>query len=281
MQDSASSSFARIVAAGEAELNLAAAALHMARVEYPELDVAAYLERLDAMAADARRDVPDGAGPVDALLALNRYLFQEQGFAGNRDDYYDPRNSFLNEVLDRRTGIPITLSLVYLELGRRLGLTLDGVSFPGHFLVKLRLKEGEAILDPFNGGYSLSIEDLERRAREAATDVPATAEQVEGWLSAAPKRDILLRMLANLQRVYEGRRDHLRAVRQVDLALVLEPGSPALLRARGSHYEALGHVSAAAGAYQGFLERVAEGPEADAVRERLLALAGGQAGRVH
>lgn len=280
MQDSDSSSFARIVAAAEPELNLAAAALMIARVEYPHLDVSAYLQRLDAMAAAARRQVPAPGGAVETLLGLNRYLFEDQGFSGNRSDYYDPRNSFLNEVLDRRTGIPITLAVVYLEVGRRLGLPLEGVSFPGHFLVKLPLGEGETILDPFNRGHSLSIADLEQRTREVARGQPVTPEQVAAWLAAAGKRDILLRMLANLERVYGDRQDHLRAVQQVDLALILEPGSPALLRARGAHYEALGHVNAAVAAYQGFLQRVPAGPEADAVRERLLDLVG-RGARLH
>jgi regulator of sirC expression with transglutaminase-like and TPR domain len=159
--------FGRLMAEPDAAVDLGLAALLIARQEYPTLDSALYLAQLDSMALELRQRGADAGDEIAAIQALNRYLFQELGFRGNQQDYFDPRNSFLNDVLDRRLGIPITLSLIYLEVGRRLGLRLQGVAFPGHFLVKLPLRDGEVILDPYAQGASLGIQELEERAEQA------------------------------------------------------------------------------------------------------------------
>ncbi|MGH8652256.1 MAG: SirB1 family protein [Gammaproteobacteria bacterium] len=141
-------------------INLAEAALLFAQSEYPELRVDTYLSRLDEMAAVVKKRLVPGASLASVIFKLNRFLFEEQGFAANIDEYYDPRNSFLNEVLERKTGIPISLSMIYIEIGQRIGLPLTGVLFPGHFLVKLSIDGGDIVLDPFAGGRSLSEQDL-------------------------------------------------------------------------------------------------------------------------
>ncbi|HEB80915.1 MAG TPA: hypothetical protein ENI71_03450, partial [Chromatiales bacterium] len=147
---------------------LARGALEIARLEYPDLDPDAYLWRLDDYAERVR--AAGGAGLTDQVLALNRILFREEGYAGNLEEYYDPRNSFLNEVMDRRLGLPITLSIVYLEVGRRVGLPVEGVSFPGHFLVKLPVQGGALVLDPFDAGRSLDEEDLQEQLTQVYGD---------------------------------------------------------------------------------------------------------------
>src|SRR5581483_2102597 len=167
----------------EDDINLAEAALLMAADEYPSLDVSTYLQRLDELAAGVR-----GRLPADAT-------FEEQGFTGNTDDYYDPRNSFLNEVLDRKLGIPITLSILYIEIGRRIGLTFQGISFPGHFLVKSETDVGDIVLDPFSGGVALSEKDLVQRLRERFGEENAPPAPLAPLLRAAGKKEILLRML--------------------------------------------------------------------------------------
>ena len=133
------------------QFSLAEACLLIAEDAYPRLDIAGAIARLDAIAATVRGRLAADAAPEQRVAALNHHLFAELRFAGNTDAYYDPRNSYLNEVLARRTGIPITLSVVYLEVGRRVGLALEGVPFPGHFLVRLRLRRGALLLDPFAG----------------------------------------------------------------------------------------------------------------------------------
>jgi regulator of sirC expression with transglutaminase-like and TPR domain len=274
-----SSRIARILSATEAELNLAEAALLIAELEYPDLDVARYLGRLDELARDIRQRLGGEDSPLAKLRAMNRYLFEEQGFAGNSEHYYDPRNSYLNEVLDRRLGIPITLSVIYMEVGRRLGLALEGVSFPGHFLVKYRLEDGEVVLDPYHGGASLTLEDLRERASDAYGSEP------EDWLLAdmlagASKRDILARMLRNLKSAYGEREDHARLLSVQDLLVRLAPDDPEELRERAVLYERVGHTRAALADFRRYLDLAPDSEHAPEVARRVETLAG-QGPRLH
>jgi regulator of sirC expression with transglutaminase-like and TPR domain len=219
--------------------DLAAPAFLIARLEYPHLDPGPYLDRLDAMGDEASRRIaadPGHDGLLEARVdALNRYLFNELGFAGNRDQYEDPRNSCLNEVLDRRTGIPISLCLVYIEVARRAGLRAEGVNFPGHFLVRalpdLHTDDpGEGlIVDPFHAGAILNEQDcrmlLNRHGEEAAWE-PAL-------LARATRRQILVRMLLNLKRLYVNWRSFPQARVVTDLLLALTPTAVSELRDRG------------------------------------------------
>ena len=161
-----------IVAGPEEDIGLAEAALVIAAHEYPGLDLNAYLARIAELAETLKGRLRRDIGPTDALVALNRYLFEELGFSGNTADYYDPRNSYLNEVLDRRLGIPITLSVLCIEIGRRIGLALHGVSFPGHFLVKCVVRDGVVVLDPYARGASLSLDDLQLRLKTLRGETP-------------------------------------------------------------------------------------------------------------
>ncbi len=236
----------------EEPLDLARAALAIAREEYPELDEGRYLRRLDELAAQARAAVPSGASPERRVGRLNSFLFHELGFSGNRADYYDPRNSFLNEVLDRRTGIPITLGLVYLEVGRRCGLDVHGIGFPGHFLCKVGLgDEGELVVDPFHRGQLLALEELKRRYKAAVGDATPFDLRV---LRPARPREILVRMLQNLKTVYQQRNDAPRALSAVDRLLLLSPDNLRGLRDRAELCEELGGATAAASALEKVLD---------------------------
>jgi regulator of sirC expression with transglutaminase-like and TPR domain len=167
--DSPRERFARIAAAPDRDIDLDEAALWIAAEEYPTLDVRAYLARLDALASGASSRLAPVRSAAERAARLNHILFVEAGFAGNRTDYYDPRNSYLSDVLDRKTGIPITLAVVYMEVARRLGLDVRGISFPGHFLVKWvdDAEEREVVVDPF-AGATLRPEDCHARLAQAS-----------------------------------------------------------------------------------------------------------------
>src|SRR5690606_26921017 len=154
-----------LAAHDDATLPLLPAALLIARDEYPELDPQAYDARVQAHVDHLRVEVDAIPSTALKMAAINRHLFQELGYTGNHDAYYDPRNSYLNKVLERRLGNPISLAMVQMEVARRLGIPLDGVSFPGHFLVRLPVDGGLLVMDPFNGGRPLAVEELRERAR--------------------------------------------------------------------------------------------------------------------
>ncbi|MFN4261666.1 MAG: SirB1 family protein [Gemmataceae bacterium] len=204
-----------------APVDVAEVALLLARDEYPLLDVEAYLCELNALAHEARRYVRGNL--ASRTHGLCRYLFHEMGFRGNVQNYYDPRNSYLNQVLDRRTGIPITLSVVTLAVAGRAGLPVVGVGLPGHFIVKAVTANEEVLFDPFHGGMVLTPEGCSHLV-ERATGTPfqASAEQ----LSATPPGDIVVRMLSNLKNIYLKDGDYARAVRIVERLLQLQPHDP-------------------------------------------------------
>ena len=218
--------------ASSSDRDLATPALMIATLECPQLDPAPYLRQLDAMGASARERLAasgclDGPRTADtAVDVLNAYLFDEQGFTGNRLNYEDPNNSFLNEVLERRTGIPITLALVYMEVARRAGIHIDGVNFPGHFLMRY----APMILDPFHRGARLSEHDcrrlLERHVGEEAAFDPAL-------LAPATKPQMLTRMLLNLKRIYVRLHSFPQARNVTELLLAVDPPGLAELRDRG------------------------------------------------
>ena len=251
-------------------LDLARAALAIAHEEYPSLDEAEYLGKLDDIAARVMRSLPPGALPERRVGRLNLVLFRELGFRGNDADYYDPRNSFLNEVLDRRVGIPITLSVVYLEVARRCGLAAQGINFPGHFLCKVPLDEGELIVDPFHRGRLLGKEDLQKLLQSTSRDARLSARH----LRAASGRDILSRMLQNLRAVYLDRHDVPRALSAVERLLVLSPSDARTLRERADLYEKLGGSAAAAADLLRVLELEPLAKDTQALRARVARLRG-------
>jgi regulator of sirC expression with transglutaminase-like and TPR domain len=214
---------------------LAPAALAIAGVEYPALDAAPYLQRLERMgeAAAGRLQRHDGAPAPILIATLNAYLYEELGFSGNRQQYDDPRNSFLNEVLDRRLGIPISLAVVYLEIGRHAGLRLEGVNFPGHFLVRAPAGPAEiedVIVDPFHAGALLSEVDCRHLLRQ---HVGEQAAFDQGLLATATRQHIVVRMLVNLKRLYVRMSSFPQARAIADLLLAVDPSALSELRDRG------------------------------------------------
>lgn len=258
--------FAQLVSGPEEELDLAEAALLIAQEEHPELDVAAYLRRLDGLAAAVRARLPEAPEPTDIIHSLNIQLFGEEGLAGNESEYYDPRNSFLNEVLDRKRGIPITLSVIYLEVGRRLGLPLAGVGFPGHFLVKYSGADGELVLDPFAGGVTLSREELAQKLRRMYGDANPFLAQIPQLLAPASKKEILLRMLHNLKGIYLQQNDFTRALAASDRILLVTPDLAMEVRDRGAVHQRLGHLQAALQDFRRYLQMVPNAEDAETVR---------------
>jgi len=255
---------------GDDELPLLDTALLIARDEYPQLDPAAYAATLSDY-ADALRPVLDGDSDLPAkLTAINRFLFEEQGFSGNSRQYDDPRNSYVNEVFDRKLGIPISLALVQIELTRRLGLPLDGISFPGHFLVRLPVGDGILVLDPYNKGRPVSAEELKQRATPHLGGQAPDDSQLVEILAPATHRMILARMLRNLKGLYQEKADWARVARTADRLLKLGSDTTEALRDRGLAYRELGHAAGAREDLARYLQILPEADDADEVRSALV-----------
>ncbi|HEY6554073.1 MAG TPA: tetratricopeptide repeat protein [Vicinamibacteria bacterium] len=253
----------------DGEINLAEAALLIAGEEYPDLDVPRYLKHLDDMGLALRARLADEPRPERAVMALNRYLFQEEGFHGNVLEFYDPRNSYLNEVIDRRVGIPITLSTIYMEVARRAGLHVEGVGLPGHFIVRVVFSGHGLLVDPFHGGVLLTEADCQERLdRIFAGRVKIATEM----LAATGRREILGRMLRNLKAIFLRREDYPRALRAADLLLCLDPESAEDRRDRGILYAALDCYGLALNDLEAYLARHPDPPEAIEIAGRIAAL---------
>ena len=268
MNDEARRQFTELAA--HEPVALARTALLIAKEEYPDLDVDQYMRRLEDLGREAARWMGTAANTIERVQALSRLLFEHHHFAGNQDNYGDPRNSFLNEVLERKLGIPISLSVVYIEVGRRAGLKLEGVSFPGHFLVKATDERGEMIIDPFNEGMILNLDQL-RTLLNKVYGQPV--ELHPSMLRAATSRQILGRMLRNLKNVYVAASDWMRAIAALDRILILEPRSLEELLERAKLYETLECFQAALDDLQSFLSIAPDHPIADAAREGVMRLA--------
>lgn len=268
--------FQQLVAQPDEAIDLATGALLIAKHVYPDLDLGAQLARLDAMGATLRQRLEAADAIPERLVALNRFLFEELGFGPNTNDYYDPRNSFLNDVLDRRVGIPITLSVVYIEIGRRVGLPLQGVSFPGHFLVKCRLAQGLVVVDPFCAGISLTLQDLQQRLRDARGGEVSRAI-VAGMLVAAKRREILARMLRNLKSIYLAKQDYLHALPLQHWLVLAAPSDAAELRDRGMTYLRLECYRAALTDLEQYLRTAPDAGDVEEIRGHVIELRRGVA----
>jgi regulator of sirC expression with transglutaminase-like and TPR domain len=267
--------FSEMLSRDDVRIDLAHACLMIAEDAYPGLDAERYLGDIERMALRLRAKSGGNDSPEERVMALNQFLFEELGYRGNTEAYYDPRNSYLNEVMDRRTGIPITLAVLYIGLGRRIGLPLEGVSFPGHFLVRLRLRGGMLVLDPFAGGAPLAADDLRERLRrvvpKSLADGAAVRElPLEQFLEPATPRQILARVLRNLKAIYRETDKPERLLEVLNRMLVVAPGSPSELRDRGLLYQRLECYRAALADLSGYLEREPEAPDFEEVRSRLM-----------
>jgi regulator of sirC expression with transglutaminase-like and TPR domain len=263
--DPAARELAAAVGRPDAQIDLTRAALIIAKSEYPGLDTEAYLDRLEALARRAR----SVGKPGDSLAQLQRLrecLFEEERFSGNAEDYADPRNSYLNEVLDRRLGIPITLSLVLIEVGRRLGLDMEGIGLPGHFITGARVDGERMLLDPFNRGAILT--------REGCRDVVARAlgqpvDLAPEHFLPVTKRQFLTRMLANLKVSYWRREQWDKVVAVVDRLLLLNPGTGAERRDRGVALCNQGEVARGLADWERYLAEFPDAPDHEQVKGQL------------
>jgi regulator of sirC expression with transglutaminase-like and TPR domain len=269
--------FQALVSEREERIDLARGCLMIAQDAYPTLDVERYMAEIESLALRLRARLKD-AGVEERIIALNEFLYEELGYWGNTDDYYDPRNSYLNEVIDRKTGLPITLAVLYMALGRRIGLPLEGVSFPGHFLVRLRMRGGVLILDPFVGGAPLSEEELRARLQRvipegAAADVSVAALPLDQFLEPASNRQILARVLRNLKGIYRDADKPERLLEVLNRMLAVSPDANGELRDRGFLYQRLECWRAALQDLGAYLEREPQAGDRDEVRAALVELA--------
>ena len=260
--------FREMVSRPPEQIDLAVAALLIALDEYPGLNMSGYLKRIDALAERTSAQLLFDAAerPMEAIESINYQLFEIEGFRGNQKDYYDPRNSFLNDVIDRKTGIPITLSVLYMEVGRRIGLNLEGVGMPGHFIVKCKQDGWEIFVDPFGGGEILLEEDCQRKL----TQLPGKDFQFNrSCLDAVNHRQILTRMLHNLKAIYWNQQNYTKALGIIEKVLLINPTVAAELRDRGfAHYQ-LNHLSSAIKDWSRYLELRPGAPDAAEVAKSL------------
>jgi regulator of sirC expression with transglutaminase-like and TPR domain len=264
--------FEKVLACDDINIDLAHACLLIAQDAYPELHVERYLGDIERMAMRLRGLMPATSAPEERVAVLNQFLFEDLGFSGDDQDYYDPRNSYLNDVLDRRLGNPISLAVVQIELARRLGVPLQGVSFPGHFLVRLPLDEGIVVLDPFQKGRSLDAAELRSRARTHLDTHEIDDRRLARMLEPASHRAILSRMLRNLKAVYSDREEWDKALRCCDRLLTVDSHQPVEYRDRGRLYRTLGHHRAAREDLQRYLALVPQADDADSVGSELIEL---------
>lgn len=274
--------FAALVAEDQG-FALLEAAICVAQDDQPTLDPQAVIGEIDRLAAKLQARLPTDAPPLRRLRALNHYFFSELAFAGNVNNYYDTRNSYLHEVLRTRRGIPITLALLYMELAGQLGLKARGVSFPGHFLVKVGMPQGEVVIDPFNG-RSLSRDELDERLLpyRARHGLEGDFETPLGlFLQAAPSRDILARLLFNLKEIHRTGEDWPRLLAVQQRLVVLLPQAAEERRDRGLTWAELGRPAEAADDLAAYLAARPAAADAAALAERLAELRRDGAPRLH
>jgi regulator of sirC expression with transglutaminase-like and TPR domain len=250
-------------------IDLGRAALAIAQAEYPGLQAEAYVARLDRLAAIVHDRAAGENNPYRLIASLNHVLFTQEGYRGNRDDYYDPRNSFLNEVIERRVGIPITLSVFYMEIARRAGLELHGVGFPGHFLVKYAGEEGEIVIDPFDKGEVRTTEELQELLDRLYGGKVALQPE---FLARISNKQIIQRMLANLKAIYVRQENFLKAVSVVERLVILDPISADEIRDRGLLYLKLERSSEAIDDLETYLRLMPDAADAEEILEQLLEL---------
>lgn len=252
------------------QIDLLRASLTIARTEYPGLDIEGCVGRVDGIAGKVRSQIPPEMSVLDLVTTLNRVLFRDMGFRGNREDYYDPRNSFLNDVIERRLGIPITLSVLYMEVARRIGLPLVGVGMPGHFLLKVYDVEGRQILiDPFNQGAMLNAADCEERMR---TIYAGELRFKPEYLLPVSRRQILTRMLNNLRHIYMSVRQFRKTLAIVDLVLAIYPRSPEDVKQRAMLRFSVGQLAGTVKDLDQYLAMNPEASDADEIRQTALGI---------
>jgi regulator of sirC expression with transglutaminase-like and TPR domain len=258
----------------DSEFTLFEAAVSLAQDEYPDVDVQTVLGEVDQLLARLRRRLAADTGQVQKLRVLNQFFFQDLGFGGNANDFYDPDNSFIHRLLHTRRGIPITLAVLWMELAQGLGLAVRGVGFPGHFLVKVNLPMGQVVIDPLTG-KSMSREELSERL-EPYRKRSGLADELETplglYLQTAPSRDIIARMLRNLKEIHKSQNDWQRLLAVQERLVILLPESWPEYRDRGLAHAELGHIEQALSDLECYLVHAEDQVNLDAIADWVDAL---------
>ena len=248
------------------QINLERAALYIAQEEYPDLDVDEYLNALDTIADDIREQLSIESYPLKIVKTINHYLYENLGFVGNTENYYDPCNSFLNDVIDRRTGIPITLSLVYLAIAQRLDFPMVGIGMPGHFLIRPIQEDMEIFVDAFDQGEILFPQDCQDRLNQISGQL---VEMQPQFLAAVTPRQFLARMLTNLKAIYLNRGELEKVLTAIERILILFPDAAFELRDRGILYFRTNRWVEARQDLEAYLEAVPMADDLDTIRKLL------------
>jgi regulator of sirC expression with transglutaminase-like and TPR domain len=258
--------FYREVNQPDSSIDMAKAALYLALEEYPNIEPEEYLNILEAMADELRDRLPAQNYPLRIIQTINRYLYEDLAFTGNDADYYDPRNSFLNQVIDRRTGIPISLSLVYLEVAKRIDFPMVGIGMPGHFLIKPDFEDAGIFVDAFNNGEILFSEDCQARLSQIYGH---PVKLPPAFLAPVSPRQLLGRMLGNLKAIYISQQDLIRVLGTVERILLLFPDALGERRDRGILYYQLGRLTEARSDLAIYLTNAPNAEDAARIRQLL------------
>ena len=252
------------------------AGVSLAQDEYPEMNVQSVLDEVDQLVARIWRRLPADAGPLQRLKGLNQFFFKDLGFSGNVNDFYDPDNSYMHRLLETRRGIPISLGLLWMELAQGLGLSVRGVSFPGHFMVKVKLPMGQAMIDPVSGkSHSAeSLSELLEPYRRRSALLSAYEAPLGLYLQAATPRDIIARMLRNLKEIHQTQSDWQRLLAVQERMVVLLPESWSEFRDRGLAHAALGHKTQAVADLECYLVHADGVIDVDSIAQKVDALRG-------
>lgn len=236
------------------ENSLASKVLELALDEYPDLDTGLYAAILQRYINEVRACLDVRSSTIQVIKAINYYLFYEQGYAASEDNYYDPRNSFMNEVIDRKTGVPLLIGVLYMELGRGLGLNMEGINFPGQFLVRVCEGGCELIINPYEGGVLLNHDDLNEQLRDMYGDNAPSVESSPQLVEASTDKDVMIKILTNLKNIYSSNGNIYKLLMVMDRIISIDPDSPHELLDRAMIYEELDYARQAVQDYQRYLE---------------------------
>jgi regulator of sirC expression with transglutaminase-like and TPR domain len=258
--------FRKIVELPDRMIDLTEAALVIALEDYPSLQLDRYLEQIDDW-GDAIRSRLEGSNDIERIVAeINRFLFDQEGFHGEADDYYDPRNTYLNEVLDRHAGLPIALSILYIEISRRVGIDMSGVSLPGRFLVKVTGPWGEILIDPFDGGRVLDSFECQLILDRVYGGGVRLSEH---HLRSTTRHDVLARVLSHIKAIHLARGESERVIADIDRLLMIDGDDPYQIRERGLVAMKLHRYREAIVALQDYLDRAPRAEDRQRIREQI------------
>lgn len=266
LTDTIDNEFSQIASHADDRIDLAYGALLIAKAAYPDLNESLYLDRLDRIAARVKLDLTANTESEDVIAKLNYVFFEQEKFRGNRENYYDPDNSFLNRVLDRKTGIPITLSLIYIEVAGRLGLDVRGIGLPGHFITALYHASGKIFIDPFNQGEIRTVDECLEIVR-TYTDNAVSPDL--HWLQPIGGKELLARMLRNLKLIYARQVNDVMLFKTIHWILTLQPEAPAELGERARLYEAMGNPSRAVNDWERYIANIDDHKSVAKIRARI------------